>query len=61
MAVIAGIDIDNSTTEVALGRVEGGRVNFLSSSIAFTSGIKGTTQNVLGVRNAFSEALERAG
>ena len=61
MAVIAGIDIGNSTTEVALGRVEGGRVNFLSSSIAFTSGIKGTTQNVLGVRNALSDALERAG
>lgn len=61
MAVIAGIDIGNSTTEVALGRVEGGRVSFLSSSIAFTSGIKGTTQNVLGVRNALSEALERAG
>lgn len=61
MAVIAGIDIGNSTTEVALGRVEGGRVSFLSSSIAFTSGIKGTTQNVLGVRNALSEALEKAG
>ena len=61
MAVIAGIDIGNSTTEVALGRVEGGRVNFLSSSIAFIFGIKGTTQNVLGVRNALSEALERAG
>lgn len=61
MAVIAGIDIGNSTTEVALGRVEDGRVSFLSSSIAYTSGIKGTTQNVLGVRNALSEALERAG
>lgn len=61
MAVIAGIDIGNSTTEVALGRVEDGKVDFLSSALAFTSGIKGTIQNVAGVRQALSEALVRAG
>lgn len=61
MAVIAGIDIGNSTTEVALGRIEGGNVTFLSSALAFTSGIKGTVQNVAGVRQALSDALVRAG
>ncbi|MBR0044070.1 MAG: diol dehydratase reactivase subunit alpha [Synergistaceae bacterium] len=61
MAVIAGIDIGNSTTEVALGRVEDGKVTFLSSALAYTSGIKGTTQNVAGVRSALSQALELAG
>lgn len=61
MPVVAGIDIGNSTTEVTLGRVDRDGLTFLSSSIAFTSGIKGTTQNVAGVRKALSEALERAG
>jgi diol dehydratase reactivase alpha subunit len=59
--IVAGIDIGNSTTEVALARVEGERVEFLSSAMAFTTGIKGTTANVLGVRRALSEALAKAG
>lgn len=61
MSVVAGIDIGNSTTEVALGKVDENGVTFLSSSMAFTSGIKGTGQNVAGVRKALSLALERAG
>lgn len=59
--IVAGIDIGNSTTEVALGKVEDGRVEFLSSSLYQTTGLKGTTQNVRGVKMALGLALERAG
>lgn len=61
MPLIAGIDIGNATTEVALARVEGRDVSFLSSALAPTSGIKGTLQNVAGLRRALGLALERAG
>ncbi|KRT35462.1 diol dehydratase reactivase subunit alpha [Acetomicrobium hydrogeniformans] len=61
MPIIAGVDIGNATTEVALARVEDGSVDFISSSIAYTTGIKGTLQNVTGVRRALSLALEQAG
>lgn len=61
MPIVAGIDIGNATTEVALARVDKGSVEFLASSIAYTTGIKGTLQNVAGVRRALSLALEQAG
>lgn len=61
MPIIAGVDIGNATTEVALARVEDGSVDFISSSTAYTTGIKGTLQNVTGVRRALSLALEQAG
>ena len=43
---IAGIDIGNATTEVALARVNENSVEFISSSIAYTTGIKGTLQTL---------------
>lgn len=61
MPIVAGIDIGNSTTEVALAKVEGQEVSFLASALTLTTGIKGTLQNVRGVRVALSKALERAG
>lgn len=61
MSVIAGIDIGNSTTEVALAEVSGGKVSFLSSALVETTGLKGTVANVRGVRLALSEALGKAG
>ena len=61
MPIVAGIDIGNSTTEVALAKVEGREVSFLASALTLTTGIKGTLQNVRGVRVALSRALERAG
>ena len=60
MALIAGIDIGNATTEVALAEV-GSTREFLSSSIVATTGIKGTRQNLQGVFQALTMALEKAG
>lgn len=62
MAYIAGVDIGNNTTEVALAEVnEEGIVRFLSSALAQTVGIKGTIQNAMGVIDALDAALAPAG
>ncbi|MGB9802816.1 diol dehydratase reactivase subunit alpha [Desulfofundulus sp.] len=62
MTIIAGVDIGNNSTEVALAEVEaGGRVSFLASSLVPTTGIKGTVDNVPGVKRALEEAVARAG
>lgn len=61
MALIAGIDIGNATTEVALAELSSGATPvFLASSIVPTTGIKGTSQNTRGVFAALSEALDKA-
>lgn len=61
MALIAGIDIGNATTEVALAELSPGATPvFLASSIVPTTGIKGTSQNTRGVFAALSEALDKA-
>ena len=61
MAIVAGIDIGNATTETALARIEGRDVTFLATGISATTGIKGTLQNVRGLRLSLGMALERAG
>lgn len=61
MEVIAGIDIGNASTEVALAKISNGNVEFLSSNIAPTTGIKGTKQNINGLFKSVTEALEKAG
>ncbi|MBE3585866.1 MAG: diol dehydratase reactivase subunit alpha [Thermoanaerobacter sp.] len=62
MTIIAGVDIGNNSTEVALAEIEaGGRVSFLASSLVPTTGIKGTVDNVPGVKRALEEAVARAG
>ncbi|WP_027623216.1 diol dehydratase reactivase subunit alpha [Clostridium lundense] len=58
MKFIAGVDIGNSTTEVAIADIEKG-LNFLSSSIRKTSGIKGTIDNVAGIILALKEACDK--
>ncbi|TBW36771.1 diol dehydratase reactivase subunit alpha [Siculibacillus lacustris] len=60
---IAGVDIGNSTTEVALAdvAVAGAPPRFLASSRVSTTGIKGTVANIPGVRRALEAAVERAG
>jgi len=58
MALIAGVDIGNNTTEVAIAElISGAQPQFLSSSLVRTVGIKGTLQNVLGVIDALDQAL----
>ena len=62
MAYIAGVDIGNNTTEVALAEVnEQGTVRFLSSALVQTVGIKGTIQNAMGVIDALDAALSPVG
>ncbi|MDR3255786.1 MAG: diol dehydratase reactivase subunit alpha [Synergistaceae bacterium] len=61
MAIVAGIDIGNATTETALARVEGRDITFLATGISPTTGIKGTLQNMSGLRSSLGMALEKAG
>lgn len=58
MKIVAGVDIGNATTEVALARVyTSGQRDFLSSAIVPTVGIKGTVENVNSVLRALEDAL----
>jgi diol dehydratase reactivase alpha subunit len=60
MAYVAGVDVGNNTTEVAVAEVlPGGDIRFLSSSLVRTVGIKGTLRNVSGIIDAIDRALER--
>ena len=60
MKLIAGVDIGNSTTEVCIGQIgpEGG-LKFLSSASRATTGTKGTLANVMGIRLALENAMEK--
>ncbi len=60
MKLIAGVDIGNATTEVAVAHITGDRtINFVSSGIVYTTGIKGTRQNIHGVFAALKQALDK--
>lgn len=61
MKIIAGVDIGNSSTETALARVDGKTIQFISSGIVPTTGIKGTKQNIHGVFRSLKQALEKVG
>ena len=55
MPLIAGIDIGNATTEVALA--QDGR--FIGSGIVATTGMKGTRDNIAGVVASLQQALDK--
>ncbi|EAW0776418.1 propanediol dehydratase reactivase alpha subunit PduG [Salmonella enterica] len=62
MRYIAGIDIGNSSTEVALGTLnEAGALTITHSALAETTGIKGTLRNVFGIQEALALVAKRAG
>ncbi|QIB69163.1 diol dehydratase reactivase subunit alpha [Aminipila butyrica] len=61
MKIIAGIDIGNATTETSIGKIEDGKVEFLSSGIVPTTGIKGTSANISGLFKSLTDALDKAG
>ena len=52
---MAGVDVGNSTTEVAIADIENG-LNFVSSSLSKTTGIKGTLDNVVGILKSLTDA-----
>lgn len=60
MKIIAGVDIGNATTEVALAKVYDDKTEFISSGIVPTSGIKGTKDNIDGVISSLKRALRSA-
>ncbi|UCD31008.1 MAG: diol dehydratase reactivase subunit alpha [Desulfobacterales bacterium] len=62
MPYIAGVDIGNNSTEVAIAEfARSGEARIISSSIVKTVGIKGTVRNVLGVIDALDRALSPLG
>ncbi|WP_321328785.1 diol dehydratase reactivase subunit alpha [uncultured Ilyobacter sp.] len=60
MKIIVGVDIGNATTEVALAKVDNIECKFLSSALHETTGLKGTKDNVLGIKRAIKKAMKRA-
>lgn len=61
MRVIAGIDIGNATTETVIGLVDTeNKVEFKSSSIVKTTGIKGTKDNIAGIYSGLKKALKKS-
>jgi len=57
---VIGVDIGNSSTEVVLAEIESdGRIQFIQSNIAETTGIKGTKQNLFGIKTAINGLLEK--
>ena len=60
MKLIAGIDIGNATTETALASIYDDNIEFLSSGIVRTTGIKGTRENINGIFASLKQALDRA-
>lgn len=60
MKIIAGVDIGNATTEVALAKVLNEKVEFLSSGIVKTTGVKGTEENIEGIFSSLKQALKKA-
>lgn len=58
---VIGVDIGNSSTEVALADVtDNGDVTVINSGIAETTGVKGTKQNLVGIRNSINQVLHKS-
>ena len=62
-SLIAGIDVGNSTTEVAIAEISSfnNSPRFLGTSRVPTTGIKGTLSNIPGMKLALRQAAEDAG
>jgi len=62
MAYLAGVDVGNNSTEVAIAEyTEDGEISILSSAIVRTVGIKGTIRNAMGIIDALDKALQPLG
>lgn len=62
MKRVIGVDIGNSSTETALAEVsDDGQIKFINSGIAETTGIKGTKQNMIGIKKSIDQVLQKAG
>lgn len=61
MAITAGVDIGNSTTEAVLLDKHPEKPAYISSAMTPTTGVKGTEKNVEGCVRALEQALGAAG
>lgn len=57
---IAGVDIGNSTTESAVACLDGTNLTFCGSGCVDTTGIKGTSENFSGIKDALLKAVKNA-
>lgn len=57
MSYVIGIDIGNSTTEGVLAKIDKGKIEYLSSIITKTTGVKGTLRNKYGIFDAIDNLL----
>lgn len=61
MKRVIGVDIGNSSMEVALAEVsDSGEIKFIDSGISETTGIKGTKQNLIGIKKSLTQVLKKA-
>ncbi|WP_158735626.1 diol dehydratase reactivase subunit alpha [Alteribacillus sp. YIM 98480] len=58
--IIAGIDIGNSSTEIAIAKVGRSETKFLSQHLVPTTGVKGTVDNLKGVSECLKAASSKA-
>lgn len=59
MAIIAGVDVGNSTTEICIGSYENKGLQFLGSDEVKTTGTKGTLENVQGILQVLKKVLQQ--
>ncbi|TWI56871.1 diol dehydratase reactivase subunit alpha [Halalkalibacter nanhaiisediminis] len=59
--IIAGIDIGNSSTEVAIAKISETETEFLTQHLVPTTGVKGTVDNIKGVTKCLKKAVSKAG
>jgi diol dehydratase reactivase alpha subunit len=61
MEYIVGVDIGNSTTEVAVAKIlkEEQNIDFISHGIYKTTGLKGTIDNIEGIIRSLNSALKK--
>src|SRR3954452_2610654 len=62
MKLVVGVDIGNSTTEACAAEIQDdNEIEYLSATLARTTGIKGTADNVRGVVDVVRTAVRLAG
>lgn len=60
MKLIVGVDIGNASTETAVARIaDDNSLQFVSTGIVNTTGIKGTRQNIHGIFGSIKQALDK--
>ncbi|GAA0721154.1 diol dehydratase reactivase subunit alpha [Clostridium malenominatum] len=62
MKLVAGVDIGNATTETSIAKFYNDKkIEFISSGIVKTTGMKGTRQNIHGIFSSVKQALDKVG